>query len=246
MTPAKDLLGRPPGESELEDRGLVLGLDNVSLDLPIAGVGSRVLAATLDYLIQALLQVAWLITAILLFSVFKGGRFGWAFAAYLGGFFLIDWGYFAGSEILLGQQTLGKRALRLRVVSRDGGTPDVESLLVRNLIRIVDLFVGVPAMAVDPLARRLGDRLAGTLVVHDERGGSLVLHRIPDGWGAREIAVVESLLTRSREMEAWRVEKMARLIMETLSRQHPEFLAAVPEGLGPIDILWRAFDARRT
>ena len=231
-------------EGEPLRESLVLGLDNVAIDLPIAGVGSRVLAAALDYLAQGLLQIAWFIAAASLFSLFRNGKWGWALAGYLGGFFLIDWGYFAGSEIWLGAQTLGKKALRLRVVTRDGGTPDTESLLVRNLVRIVDLLVGVPAMAMDPLARRLGDRLAGTLVIHDDSGGSLVLQRIPEGWGPREVAVVESLLARSREMEAWRVEKLARRVLETVARQHPEFLAGVPEGLAPIDALWRAFDAR--
>ena len=57
-------------------------------------------------------------------------------------------------------------------------------------MRTIDLVAGVPLMAIDPLSRRLGDRLGGTLVVHDrplEAGP--VLGRVPPGWGARELAV---------------------------------------------------------
>jgi uncharacterized RDD family membrane protein YckC len=189
------------------------------------------------------LQVTWLLTGVLLLGLWRS-RAGWELALLFAGFFLIDWGYFAGSEILLRQQTIGKKALRLRVVSRFGGTPDVSRLVVRNLTRIVDLFVGVPAMALDPLARRLGDRLAGTLVIHDEGRPRLVLHRIPEGWGAGDVATVESLLERSGEMEAWRVERMARTVLETLTSRHPDFLAGLPADLAPVEALRRAFDAR--
>ena len=54
-------------------------------------------------------------------------------------------------------------ALRLRVVTAEGGRPGASALLMRNLVRALDLVFGIPLMAVDPLSRRLGDRLAGTL-----------------------------------------------------------------------------------
>jgi uncharacterized RDD family membrane protein YckC len=237
----------PPLERATPDRGgagTVLGLDNVPLDLPIAGVGSRVLAAAIDYAIQAVLQLAWVFTGAVLLGFFRGNRWGWGMALLLAGFFVIDWGYFAGSEIFLAQQTLGKKALKLRVVTQAGGTPDISSLLLRNLTRMVDLLVGVPMMAFDPLSRRLGDRLGGTLVVHDEGVRRLTLHRLPEGWTAADIAAVESLLERSGEMEPWRVERMARMVLETLESRHPAFLQSVPGDLPPLERLRRLFDAR--
>ena len=39
----------------------VLGLDNVALELPLAGAGSRVLAAALDYAIVSVLVVGWVV-----------------------------------------------------------------------------------------------------------------------------------------------------------------------------------------
>ncbi len=234
----------------LEDRSTapggeatILGLDNVALSLPIAGVGSRVLAGVLDYALQFLIQIAWLIAFAVAGSLKAGWT--WGLALYIVGVFLIDWAYFAGSEILLHQQTPGKKAVRLRVVTSEGGTPSVGSLLARNLTRVVDMFVGIPMIALDPLGRRLGDRLAGTLVVHESARASLLLRRVPEGWTARDIAAVEALLDRTGEMEPDRLERLAGRLLETLRRQHPDFLAGFDDGGPAIAVLRRAFGAEK-
>jgi uncharacterized RDD family membrane protein YckC len=151
---------------ELADkwRESILGLDNIRLDLPVAGLGSRTLAAFLDYLGMGALAALWILLSLLMGALLTSG---WVPVFLLGGLFLIHWGYFAGLEIAMGGRTLGKRALQLRVVTAEGGTPGAGALLIRNLVRTIDLVAGVPLMAIDPLSRRLGDRLGGTLVVHD-------------------------------------------------------------------------------
>jgi len=222
----------------------VLGLDNVAVTLPVAGVGSRVLAAVFDYAAQAFLQIVWVFAA---FGSMRGAgeRFGWGAAIYVVGIFVIDWGYFSGSEILFHQQTLGKRIVHLRVVTREGGTPSVGSLLVRNLTRPVDLLAGVPLIALDPLGRRLGDRLAGTLVVHEEKKAGWMLRRLPEGWTARDIAAVEALIERSAEMEPDRLERLSARLVGVLASRHPEFLAGVDRGGPSIEVLRRAFGAEK-
>ena len=222
----------------------VLGLDNVPVTLPVAGVGSRVLAAVFDYTAQFFLQLAWVFTAFGSMKV-AGERPGWAAAIYIVGIFVIDWGYFSGSEILFRQQTLGKRIVRLRVVTREGGTPSVGSLLVRNLTRPVDLLAGIPLIALDPLGRRLGDRLAGTLVVHEENRGAWMLRRLPEGWTPRDIAAVETLLERSGEMEPERVERMASRLVGILATRHPDFLSGIDRGGPSVEVLRRAFSAEK-
>ncbi|HKF42208.1 MAG TPA: RDD family protein [Thermoanaerobaculia bacterium] len=223
----------------------VLGLDNVAVTLPVAGVGSRVLAAVFDYAAQAVLQIVWVFTAFGSMRM-AGDRPGWGAAVYVVGIFVIDWGYFSGSEILFRQQTLGKRIVRLRVVTREGGTPTVGSLLVRNLTRPVDLLAGIPMIALDPLGRRLGDRLAGTLVVHEEKPGGSMLRRVPEGWTSRDIAAVEMLLERSSEMEPERVERMASRLVGVLAARHPEFLSGIDRGGPSVEVLRRAFAAGRS
>jgi uncharacterized RDD family membrane protein YckC len=216
------------GDSRPEvDPETVLGIDNVPLALPIAGVGSRVLAAFLDALIQAVLQLVWLVVFILLLRG-ASARGVWPLVAYLGGAFLIDWSYFAGTEIAFRGRTPGKKAVGLRVVGRAGGTASAGALLTRNLLRPVDLVVGIPLLAIDPLSRRLGDRVADTVVVHDRPSEEPLVLRIPQGWQSGDVALVESLLRRARDLEPARAEAMARRILSRIEREQPAFLNGAP------------------
>lgn len=218
----------------------VLGLDNVPLDLPVASVGPRVLAAFLDYLLQGVALVVWFIVA---FSTFRslGGGIGFV-VLYLVGAFVIDWAYFAGTEVAMNGRTPGKKAIGLRVVTRDGGTAGTSALLTRNLLRTVDLLVGVPMMMIDPLSRRLGDRLANTLVVHDRPDPEeVVVRRVPRNWRAEDVALVEALLRRASDLEPARAEAMARQVLQRLSHDDPTFLEGQRAGEEPLTALRRAF-----
>lgn len=223
--------------SELQ-RESILGLDNIRLDLPVAGVGSRVLAALLDYLVMAVVGFVWFFLWVTLFA--RQGP--WAFALLFIVFFLLEWGYFAGQEIWLGGRTLGKMALKLRVLTAEGGTPGPGALLARNLVRSLDIVFGIPLLAIDPLSRRLGDRLAGTIVVHDrEREAAPIIGRVPPGWGARELALVEALLARARVLDdpalVW---QMADRVLERIARDAPELLAGVDTRTDPMAALRQA------
>jgi uncharacterized RDD family membrane protein YckC len=220
-------------------RESILGLDNIRLDLPVAGLGSRSLAATLDYLVLTALAILWVLLCAFVFALLARG---WMPIFLLGGLFLLDWGYFAASEIAMGGRTLGKRALQVRVVTAEGGTPGPGALLIRNLVRSIDLLVGVPLMAIDPLSRRLGDRLAGTLVVHDHRPevGPL-LGRVPPGWGARELAAVEALLARAGTLEdPALVRRLAERVLDRIRRDAPELLAGVDTAADPMTVIRQA------
>lgn len=223
-------------------RESILGLDNIRLDLPVAGLGSRSLAAFLDYIGLGLLAVLWTVVAIVVAQWLVPG---WTPVLVVAGLFLVDWGYFALQEILGGGRTLGKRLLKLRVVTAEGGTPAAGPLLVRNLVRSLDLFCGPLLMAIDPLSRRLGDRLAGTLVVHDrEREVATVLGRVPAGWGARELAVVESFLARARTLGDPAVAReMAERILVRIRRDAPELIAGLDPAADPIAAVRYALQA---
>src|SRR5579872_6098508 len=123
---------RRTGVVGLADMGVesILGLDNIRLDLPVAGLGSRALAAFLDYLALAVLLVLWTIAVAFLVSRLSATA---ATALFAVGVFLLDWGYFASFEIATGGRTLGKLALKLRVVTAEGGSPGAGALLTRNL-----------------------------------------------------------------------------------------------------------------
>ena len=113
----------------------VLGLDNVPLDLPLAGVGSRVLAAFVDYLLQFVVQIVW-------FFASRSARGApWASrsapsSSIFAGAFAIDWAYFAGFEVAMhgpdARQEVGGPAR-----GHPGGRNRRERrrLLTRNLLR---------------------------------------------------------------------------------------------------------------
>jgi len=65
--------------------------------------------------------------------------------------------------------TVGKRLLGIRVVPIDGGHLGFGAVLTRNLLAGIDAaffyLVGLTAMATSPHRQRLGDRVAGTVVV---------------------------------------------------------------------------------
>jgi uncharacterized RDD family membrane protein YckC len=223
------------------DRESILALDNIRVELPVAGVGSRCLAGLLDAGVVAVLLLLWLLLCLVIRTTVGGG---WGLAAAITGIFVVEWGYFAGMEIATGGRTLGKRALRLRVVAAEGAQAGAGALLVRNLLREIDYLVGVPLMASDPLARRCGDRLAGTLVVHEERRREvLLLGRVPHGWAPREVAVVESFLARAAELhDAAARDEMARRLLARVGRDAPELVAGLdrPAMADPVRALRRA------
>jgi uncharacterized RDD family membrane protein YckC len=238
---------QPPPAPVVRDAA-ILGLDNVPLELPLAGIGSRTLAAALDYLMLFCLIVLWWLTGMLGLAYLDLGT-GWVFTILGFGSFIIQWGYFAILEMVMDGKTPGKHAVGLRVVSYHGGKSSAAAILVRNLIRTVDVLVGLPVMAIDRRARRPGDFVAGTLVVHDRelRAGELHhLGRLPTGWGAREIAVVESFLRRAALMEEERARRLASQLLAWIDRQQPEFLpAAWASAPDPVRTLREALAAGR-
>lgn len=85
--------------------------------------------------------------------------------------FALMWAYSVVCEVWFNGQTLGKRALGLRVVNADGTPITWMPSVVRNLLRVVDVVpgvygVGLASTLIDRHARRLGDIVARTLVIH--------------------------------------------------------------------------------
>ena len=153
--------------------------EQVELRFPVAGVGSRFLAILTD----TLLQVGALL--VLGFLLYLFGRAGsthqaaklssigekWAIAVMVLCLFLLFWGYFSLFEAFWNGQTPGKRLLKIRVIKDSGRQISLFEALTRNLLRIVDMqlmyLVGTGTMFCNRQQKRLGDLVAGTLVVHD-------------------------------------------------------------------------------
>ena len=237
-----------PPPPPVESGPAILGLDNVRLDLPLAGIGSRTLAASVDHFLLLLLQAVWM-TAGLVLLPRLGFSTAWLFAVMTLGYFLLQWSYFAAFEIAMEGRTPGKLAVGLRVVSQRGGRPTKMAILVRNFLRTLDILLGIPIMAHDPRSRRLGDLVAGTLVVHhrDEAAMAPQLGRHPAGWGAREVSVLESFLNRAEGMESARAHAMAERLLGWIVATEPKFWSEIEPTLAktadPVHTLREALSA---
>lgn len=138
--------------------------EGVALHLPAAGPVPRALAWMIDFAIRA----AVVLVAAMGFGVLGRGGMG-IFAVAL---FLVYWFYPVAFEAMWDGRTPGKRALGLRVVAANGAPVGWLGAFTRNLLRVVDMLpvgyaAGLMSGLLDPWGRRLGDMVAGTLVVHE-------------------------------------------------------------------------------
>ena len=148
--------------------------EHVVLDLEIAGIGSRALAAVVDMMILVGAGMATLIALGLL------GGFGltlgsWGVALLVLGGFAAWTGYFIFFEGFRGGQTPGKRMVGIRVLMDTGHAVTPGAAAVRNLLRLADFMpppylAGLLLVAFHPRAKRLGDLVAGTVVARDRPG----------------------------------------------------------------------------
>ena len=147
----------------------------VSIEMPLAGIGSRFIALLVDYLIWgAGFTVLAIALAVILPSIgaLSWVKAQWAIAIAIFGFFLVNWGYFTLFEAFWNGRTPGKRVARIRVIQRSGRPIGLFESMARNLVRYIDQLpglyvVGVITMFVTRQHQRLGDLAAGTLVVRD-------------------------------------------------------------------------------
>jgi uncharacterized RDD family membrane protein YckC len=147
---------------------------NIELEYPIANVGDRILATLLDWLVMsAYWGLLYLIFEITAFPPFLTPLFPQLVTPVDQLAYLPILVYPLVSEILLSGQSLGKIALKIRVVRLDGQPPDISDYFTRWLFRILDIII-IPAIpgiiaiistAVTKNGQRLGDLAAHTTVI---------------------------------------------------------------------------------
>jgi uncharacterized RDD family membrane protein YckC len=148
--------------------------EQVHLEFVLAGIGSRFMAAFLDTLILAGLALLVAIGEGLWLSrpLLGEGSSIWVRALATLLFFVIFWGYYIVFEIFWKGQTPGKRWAGIRVIKDSGRPMNPFEAVARNLVRFVDYLpgfygIGVLTMLLNSRNQRLGDIVAGTLVVHE-------------------------------------------------------------------------------
>ena len=146
----------------------------VVLEFETAGLASRLLSGFVDGLIQGLILVVFLFAAFGLGEVgLDLGGLGTASLYVL--FFLLVFGYPTVFETLWRGRTPGKAALGLRVVTIEGGPIRFRHAAIRAILGVLDKYVGsglvgVVAVLVTRRNQRMGDLVAGTIVLRERSG----------------------------------------------------------------------------
>lgn len=214
--------------------------EQVVFSYTVAGIGSRAAAAMLDYG----LIIVTLILLSILFNIAgelirpKGETFSkmvgsWATALLILAAFAINWGYFVFFEAIWDGQTPGKRRLGIRVVQDGGYSVSFGASSVRNIARLLDMqpgalyAVGILSAAISKSGKRLGDMLAGTIVVQEKlvhvapvvaRGpGPEAPAAITAALSDREYEVLERYLARRGALEPERRRMLADQLVEQLA-----------------------------
>jgi uncharacterized RDD family membrane protein YckC len=160
------------------DRHRIETPEQVHLEFAIAGIGSRFLALAIDTSIQfGVAVIIGIVLAVLgLTGFLRSWRLAslWVLAFAIAAFFVLYFGYFVLFEIFWDGQTPGKRIIGLRAIKETGRPLAVVESIGRNLMRIVDQVpgfygVGMVSAMCNPQCKRLGDFVAGSLVIREQK-----------------------------------------------------------------------------
>ena len=210
----------------------------------IAGPGRRGAAWALDAIVQlVILLVCGTIGAILGWL----GLDGFGSGGLLIAVFVLQWFYGAFFETVLAGRTPGKLALKLRVVTESGAPAQLRAYVLRNLLKGADFLpvgygVGVAVMLLDPSLRRIGDLVAGTIVVDesagDMLGGVAIAPPVTEeerralpprvDLSRAEVRVIEEFLRRRARMSDERANELASMLAPALTQSFG-VEAATPE-----------------
>jgi uncharacterized RDD family membrane protein YckC len=172
-------------QDPVEDRIQVDTPEQIALEFPLAGIGSRFMAIALDTLIQFLLYLAGIFAMVGLSKLapdlpvsLKWLPDSWLPALLILFLFCVYWGYFAIFEIFWHGKTPGKHMAGIRVIKDTGRALNVYETIGRNLMRAIDWLpllyvVGIVTVMISRRNQRLGDFLVGSVVVHDKRNEEL-------------------------------------------------------------------------
>jgi len=202
----------------------------------VAGPARRALAYVLDLFVCY--GVVLLLGVVVILAAMGGGLetgdLGAAAKAGMGlvllALFAAQWLYFVVWEALYGQSP-GKMAVGLRVVTVSGRPIGWRAASLRNLLRAADLLpvgyvAGVVSMALSSRFQRLGDLVAGTMVVVPERARAARPLELRPPAAPRELAslpehvaldpdersAIELLLRRRHSLGAAREHELASMI----------------------------------
>lgn len=139
---------------------------HVDIDYPVAGLGERIAARLIDLAFFFGLYICFLIIGF----TFGNGRNEFIFLPML---ILLGGGYVFYNlicEVFMSGQCIGKRVMKIKVISLDGGQPTLGQYFIRWIFRIADFVLtlqvgGLLFIVFTENKQRIGDLVAGTTLI---------------------------------------------------------------------------------
>lgn len=199
--------------------------ENVTFGYEVVGIGSRFIAGIID---SAIIGSAIGLLILLVFWLFRASNAESSSIFLAIGFiigFAILWGYYIFFEMLWNGRSPGKRIAGLRVIKQDGTPISLSESIIRNLVRTIDSLpalygLGIITMFIDDQSRRLGDIMAGTLVVRDSEDISLASLTAPRKAAPANATIEDPEEEANRWPVQFLTEADIRLAEEFLSRRY--------------------------
>ena len=179
----------PSPHSQVDSQVEVITPENIAFQYTVAGPFRRFPAFVLDLLIRLAVATGVLIVVGCL-GAFTPASAGVAVAGFMILLFLLEWFYGGVLETVMNGQTPGKWVMGIRVLTTDGQPINGIQAVMRNIFRALDIspllsveVLGIPqaaylfptfafaliTMSLNRRYQRLGDIVAGTMVVIEER-----------------------------------------------------------------------------
>lgn len=139
---------------------------HVAIDYPVAGVGDRIVARLIDLGIFFCVFMLLMVFGVSFASVKSGIAYGILIIIYLAAFVF----YNLLTEIFLDGQSVGKKAMKIKVISLDGSQASIGQYFIRWLFRLVDFYLtaqlaGFFCIILSDKKQRIGDMVAGTVMI---------------------------------------------------------------------------------
>jgi uncharacterized RDD family membrane protein YckC len=202
---------------------------NVFIEYQPASVGDRIVATLIDGI------VSWGFVTVLQVSIEQlPVEIGITFRILLNLPYVF---YHLLSEVFMDGQSIGKKAMNIKVVKLDGSQPSLGSYLLRWLLRMIDVLLsfGVVAMATisaSQKGQRLGDIAAGTAVVSTRQRQTLrdtVLPATDETYtplypeaarlSDRDVSIIKESLKvyhKGEEQDSWLIQSLADKVQSLL------------------------------
>ncbi|RZK51348.1 MAG: RDD family protein, partial [Pedobacter sp.] len=141
---------------------------HIDIDYPVAGLGERIVGKLIDHGIFLGVMILYFIVMAVTKMIQNEGIFAIsAIIVYAASFVFYD----LLCEIFLNGQSIGKRVMKIKVISLDGAQPSIGQYFIRWIFRIIDFspltawIGGFICVAVSEKKQRIGDMVAGTTVI---------------------------------------------------------------------------------